>query len=880
MVASNADFDGQESVAADSIAADSVITVRTKNTCQGETASRPLFELVERQEWRLCMLKMQTEPHQARFHGTISIAGQMTHAYPLHLAVSKKPPTHLIDCLIKAFPDALRATDQKYGRLPLHIACIHTASAQVLKRLLVGFEEATRFADKAEGRLPVHYACVYGSPFEIAVLVEAEDRALIYKDLSGKTPLDLAQNSSNPHRDAIIRRLEENTQRMIDSVRQRRRQSGTENAPGDTRPTLSTNGTSEKDKRKNSKLKPRQGVADDSLYEDTMPNPPLDMKKSAIKRSIKTEPSVDLSSADLDRPPHTSIGGKTSDSTHNRKKTEISENQSKEETDLQARPVLDANKTDVIRNSKKSPVSGEPAFDDASIPPPSALEPKKSSSRRNQKPDIAEDPSGDDASMSISVVDKKKNSSRRSQRMGLSEDPSVNDTTVPPQPNFGRKNLFSRRSKTLSKERDHEKEPRPKLPDNDVRKNTFSRTLSTDSSIRLRDNGLKLLTSNAEEKEKQQRKNLSEEKKHSPDDAETKQSTKNVSMLNTSEIVPNEGAAATNEISQPGLERSCTAPVNTSDGNVKLKSEKRILSSVPTSTDGLSESHRARRRSSKKQLSTSSSKSFLKSSRKFSELSNSQAVEPSASSGALTTDNISRNETLQIQPTNSHILERFLRKNAPSESSSEHESDQRSKGAVSLPAHFHSQRMNSALLRAGDPDDEFLVQDQVRAMSLDDETGKNEFDTTVQAMDAAQGIASMDADLFKLEAQIRNLDLRKEALSHECTQIYKSVANKQDDVDKSRDKIISIQRKLADYQAKLEKEQASLELAVSSIAIQRETLGEHESKLDMVENDRKLLWTRKEHLLEERRSKVKAKTPISTNMAIALESPGYPVFDI
>ena len=92
MVASNADFDGQESVAADSIAADSVITVRTKNTCQGETASRPLFELVERQEWRLCMLKMQTEPHQARFHGTISIAGQMTHAYPLHLAVSKKPP--------------------------------------------------------------------------------------------------------------------------------------------------------------------------------------------------------------------------------------------------------------------------------------------------------------------------------------------------------------------------------------------------------------------------------------------------------------------------------------------------------------------------------------------------------------------------------------------------------------------------------------------------------------------------------------------------------------------------------------------------------------------------------------------------------------------
>ncbi len=92
-----ADFDGHESVAADSLAADSVAaTVRTKNTDepidQNELASLSLVELIDSQRWRLCMIKVQSEPEHARTRGPICIEGQTTQAYPLHLAVAKKPP--------------------------------------------------------------------------------------------------------------------------------------------------------------------------------------------------------------------------------------------------------------------------------------------------------------------------------------------------------------------------------------------------------------------------------------------------------------------------------------------------------------------------------------------------------------------------------------------------------------------------------------------------------------------------------------------------------------------------------------------------------------------------------------------------------------------
>ena len=62
------------------------------------------------------------------------------------------------------------------------------------------------------GRLPLHFACLYGSPFEISLLVSAEQRALVLKDANGKTPKNLAEDSScNSLREALVRRLEDRT---------------------------------------------------------------------------------------------------------------------------------------------------------------------------------------------------------------------------------------------------------------------------------------------------------------------------------------------------------------------------------------------------------------------------------------------------------------------------------------------------------------------------------------------------------------------------------------------------------------------------------------------------------------------------------------------
>ena len=138
---------------------------------------------------------------------------------------------HVIEALLEGHPDAIKSREDKLGRLPLHIACINTASAQVLRLLVETYEESLRIADRIYGRLPLHFACIYGSPFEILLLVSAEQRALVFKDVNGKTPKDLAEESSNPHRETILKRLEDRTREVRGAMIQRRKQQHQESPP-------------------------------------------------------------------------------------------------------------------------------------------------------------------------------------------------------------------------------------------------------------------------------------------------------------------------------------------------------------------------------------------------------------------------------------------------------------------------------------------------------------------------------------------------------------------------------------------------------------------------------------------------------------------------
>jgi hypothetical protein len=57
-----------------------------------EAAQLDLLSLITRFEWRHVMNRMKVSPHEAKKKQVVNLDGGETTSYPLHLAVSKKPP--------------------------------------------------------------------------------------------------------------------------------------------------------------------------------------------------------------------------------------------------------------------------------------------------------------------------------------------------------------------------------------------------------------------------------------------------------------------------------------------------------------------------------------------------------------------------------------------------------------------------------------------------------------------------------------------------------------------------------------------------------------------------------------------------------------------
>lgn len=57
-----------------------------------EAAQLDLMSLISRFEWRRVMNRMKESPHEAKKKQVFDLDGGETTSYPLHLAVSKKPP--------------------------------------------------------------------------------------------------------------------------------------------------------------------------------------------------------------------------------------------------------------------------------------------------------------------------------------------------------------------------------------------------------------------------------------------------------------------------------------------------------------------------------------------------------------------------------------------------------------------------------------------------------------------------------------------------------------------------------------------------------------------------------------------------------------------
>lgn len=75
---------------------------------------------------------------------------------PLHLACRNDPPTDVIEMLLMASEDMVRAADS-FGWLPLHYACANHGSEGVLTLLVAEYPESTTSVDKRK-RTPLHFA--------------------------------------------------------------------------------------------------------------------------------------------------------------------------------------------------------------------------------------------------------------------------------------------------------------------------------------------------------------------------------------------------------------------------------------------------------------------------------------------------------------------------------------------------------------------------------------------------------------------------------------------------------------------------------------------------------------------------------------------------
>jgi len=113
---------------------------------------------------------------------------------PLHTACRKKAlcTGRLIAALLKVRPDGAQQLDGE-GLLPLHIAARSCAPVDVLELLIQAYPDGMRAMDATSYRLPLHFACTRKANLEcIRVLLAANPVAASYEDGDAHTPAQLA----------------------------------------------------------------------------------------------------------------------------------------------------------------------------------------------------------------------------------------------------------------------------------------------------------------------------------------------------------------------------------------------------------------------------------------------------------------------------------------------------------------------------------------------------------------------------------------------------------------------------------------------------------------------------------------------------------------
>ncbi|KAK1737725.1 ankyrin repeat domain-containing protein [Skeletonema marinoi] len=112
---------------------------------------------------------------------------------PIHLACATGGSFEVIDALIKAYPDGLKAPGSD-GRLPIHLACANEQSFEVIDALIKAYPDGLKVRDNVYKRLPIHWAFVAeGQSFEVIdALIKEYPDGLKAHDNEGFLPTHLA----------------------------------------------------------------------------------------------------------------------------------------------------------------------------------------------------------------------------------------------------------------------------------------------------------------------------------------------------------------------------------------------------------------------------------------------------------------------------------------------------------------------------------------------------------------------------------------------------------------------------------------------------------------------------------------------------------------
>jgi len=165
---------------------------------QDMSKEQVFFEAISQMQWSFVASCLLQKPKYAKVWTLSSESfDPPCHLLPLHLALRRNAPLHIIKGILNANPNAIYKREFM-GMLPLHLACNLGMDYKVIKFLHKSFPEASKRADFT-GMLPLHYACKSKNPNNevITYLLKQNPSGLRERDKKGFRPQEcLSSNNS------------------------------------------------------------------------------------------------------------------------------------------------------------------------------------------------------------------------------------------------------------------------------------------------------------------------------------------------------------------------------------------------------------------------------------------------------------------------------------------------------------------------------------------------------------------------------------------------------------------------------------------------------------------------------------------------------------